>query len=157
MIFVIALLGSGCGSGTPKGDVSGTVTYKGKPVPRSTLTFLDAKNEALGSSSITDGKYLIGRVRPGLVRIVVSAPPVPPPGGPKLPRGFKKFFPVDRKIPEGAKVTKNEKGQMFAEPELPADAPTRLSTPGRYAQPDSSGLSYTVQSGSQKHDINLEE
>src|SRR5262249_53060077 len=51
--------------GEPRYDISGTVTYDGKPVPRGVILFtpdLAAKNDGLqGSAEIRDGAYDTGK------------------------------------------------------------------------------------------------
>lgn len=63
--FVVATLalclGLGCGSGQPRADLSGTVTFKGSPVPEGFLSF--APNVSSGGKGevkvlqIKDGKF----------------------------------------------------------------------------------------------------
>lgn len=73
-----------------KGQVSGTVKYKGKPLSAGTITFYDRTNRAV-SGAIKDGSYSVEQVATGPVRVTVAAPmPIymvgdKPPPGPKPP------------------------------------------------------------------------
>ncbi|MGH7170412.1 MAG: carboxypeptidase-like regulatory domain-containing protein [Gemmataceae bacterium] len=68
---------AGCGGG--QGKVTGTVNYRGKPLPNGTVSFFDKDNKVVGTSSITDGKYTIRNVLPGSVKITVAMAPLSPP------------------------------------------------------------------------------
>ncbi len=57
---LVAVLGCGGGAGdVDRYDVSGTVTFDGKPVPSGTITFLPAQGNTGpgGNANIKDGKY----------------------------------------------------------------------------------------------------
>jgi hypothetical protein len=57
------------------GQVSGTVTYQGKPLPIGTVSFLDSSNQHLASSAINDGTYAIPvKVPVGPVKVIVATP-----------------------------------------------------------------------------------
>lgn len=93
-LFLLLLTG-GCGSGTDKLEVSGTVTFKNKPLDQGVIQF-EPLDPTLGTGSgdiIKDGKYRIPRekgLKAGkyLVRISSgepgsqAAPPVPGESGP---------------------------------------------------------------------------
>lgn len=88
---------AGCGRGW--GEVSGTVRFKGQPLPMGTITFYDEANRA-EFSLIDEGKYAVKKVAAGKVKITVSAPlPVFMKGdteGPKrlakMPKGFPRRY-----------------------------------------------------------------
>src|SRR5262245_3718556 len=65
-VSVAALALAGCGSSGPKtAPVRGTVTYKGKPVPNGTVTFIpDAGHHATGDIR-PDGSYTLTTFKPG--------------------------------------------------------------------------------------------
>src|SRR5262245_50664021 len=67
-VLLVALVCIGCVR--PTGEISGTVTYRGKPLPSGTVTCLDVNNQALGSSAISQGSYSIARVPVGPVKII---------------------------------------------------------------------------------------
>jgi hypothetical protein len=150
VVLLATLTGLGCGG--RRSEVSGTVTYRGKPLEIGTVTFLDDNKLVLGSGAIADGKYSIAKLPRGPVKIVVTTPPQVPanlralsaPAGKTLPKGKqmeeeKHLSPEERKaLPRGFRV------------------PPHVVIPEKYANPDKSGLSYTVQPGSQEHNIELE-
>src|SRR5579885_2757594 len=70
----LALAVLACGCGARSGNVSGTVTYHGKPVADGTITFYDAGQRAWSSSTDGDGKYTVSKVPVGPARIVVMTP-----------------------------------------------------------------------------------
>lgn len=81
-----ALVLAGCGG---KGQVSGKVNYKGKPLPTGTITFYDRANRAVSSAIQKDGSYSVEQVAAGPVKVSVVMPmPIympgdkPPPGPP---------------------------------------------------------------------------
>jgi hypothetical protein len=143
LVLVAALLSPGCGQ--KKGDVSGTVTYQGRAVPVGTVTFLDAGNQAVGSSPISDGKYSLSKVPVGPVKVIVTTPPLPtqpvwlPPQARKPPPRDREML-TDRTPPN--------------DPAARREPPVVL--PAKYATPDESGLSFTVKPGRQEHPIELD-
>ena len=58
LVLLLLLLMSGCGrSGRPTGTVSGTVTYKGAPVPSGTVAFFGANDSAASFRMATKSKF----------------------------------------------------------------------------------------------------
>src|SRR5690348_5763213 len=80
--FLFCTLWIVAGCGNRQGEVSGTVSYGGKPLQNGTVSFFDQNNNVVGTSSIADGKNTIRKVPPGAVKITVAAdaasPPIPP-------------------------------------------------------------------------------
>jgi hypothetical protein len=93
-----------------------------------TVTFLDSSNKFLASSAISDGKYAIKVPVLGPVKITVTTPSSSPGG-----RG--------RKVP-----TKSKGGAPISV----------ISIPAKYGSADQSGLTYTVKSGSNTYNIELQ-
>jgi hypothetical protein len=126
--LLAVLSAAGCG-GPGVGTVSGKVTFQGVPLPTGRITFIpETGSPAVGV--IEDGKYSVPKVPPGPAKITVETSPP----GPKI-------------IVPG-------------EPPPPPESPTAkdqayVAIPARYARPDQTDLSYTVQSGSQPNDIDL--
>ena len=58
LVFSTVLL-TGCGSGPKRQKVSGTVTYKGVPIPNGSVTFLNGQKIAVGGAPIKDGVFEI--------------------------------------------------------------------------------------------------
>jgi hypothetical protein len=72
ILLGLLLLSAGCGRGW--GNVSGTVRYKGKPLPNGTITFYDEANQTVSGRIEADGKYSVNKVAAGKVKITVAAP-----------------------------------------------------------------------------------
>jgi hypothetical protein len=66
-----SLLLSGCGPG--RGDVSGVVYFKNKPLEAGTITFYDEYN-GVASSEIKAGSYAVTHVATGTAKIAVVTP-----------------------------------------------------------------------------------
>jgi hypothetical protein len=151
--WVVALglvLIAGCGR---KATVEGKVSYQGKNLDSGEVTFFDAGGKLLGRSVIEkDGSYKL-TCPPGEAKIAVATAQgggamggmggrVGPPkdmGGP----------PKDTKPPAGVDPRGLSGGYN------PSGGPA-VVVPPKYADPGTSGLSYTVTSGDQKHDISIE-
>jgi hypothetical protein len=128
---------AGCGGG--KGTVSGEVTFKGQPIPWGRITFLGQEGEKVGRSSpIVSGKYTIKDYPAGPVKISVES------------YDAKK---VDTsKIPPMMLERSKEGGWKEPPPEVVGK---HLPIPAKYADPEQSGLNYTVPRGTSTHDIAL--
>jgi hypothetical protein len=144
--LLLALFLSGCGRSSlgSEGEVSGKVTYKGQPIQGGQITFITPKGYTFTGVIDPQGHYKI-RALVGEVRIAVDnhmllkrsgtpAPDIRRPPGIEPPPGVK----VDDIQSSGVTITG-----------------TFVPFPEKYRSPDSSGLSYTVKSGSQTHDIEL--
>jgi hypothetical protein len=126
----------GCGRGGGLAPVSGTVTYRGQPVPGASVAFIPETVGALPASGLTDntGRYELMTTVPGdgvppgkyLVAITARGPDKPlPPGEASVVVGD--AVPGDPLIPE------------------------------RYFQPDTSGLTAEVPAGGTTADFTLTE
>jgi hypothetical protein len=124
-VLLCGAVSTGCGGG--KAKVTGTVTYRGTPLPVGTVTFFAANNQIVGSAPIRDGKYEMKDVPSGPMKISVSTPPAVKP---------------DRRHPPPA--------------DMPGGAATpSVQLPPKYNSPTESGLTYEVKGGSQEHSIDL--
>ncbi len=134
----------GCGA---KGTITGTVTYKGTPIPTGTIMFVPDNGSPSVTTAITDGKYTAEKVAAGPAKIGITSTFVDPhsispmqkmmqkgKGGPppEAPEAARKAFEA------GAQASK--KG---------------IKIPDEFANPDTSKETYTVKGGSQVHDIDL--
>jgi len=134
-----ALLAAGCGG---KGTVSGTVTVKGEPVTIGRIIFHpSAASKTVFASTIRNGKYEITDCPTGPVQVaVVSFAPKPkspakePPKNPKTP-------------PQTAPI--KVEGEEF-----PPDTKF-VVVPTKYGNPEKSGVTYEVKSGSQTQNFDL--
>jgi hypothetical protein len=143
LLLALLTLFVGCGS---KGTVSGKVLYQGNPLPGGTVTFLQEKG-AFHSVIHEDGSYRVTGIAPGPATITVSSPDPPQPAGPQSME----------KTVEQAKAHKAEIPPEIAKHMGDPEAGKRryMAIPSNYKDPDKSGLTYTVKSGAQEHDIQL--
>ncbi len=140
------LLTNGCGPDyKARGSVKGKVTYKKKALTTGTVMFTNKQGVSSSAHIDTDGNYIMNDAPVGdcQVTVTVTALPRDPTVkarltgkggvGPKMP---------EMKAPEGADV-----------PELPS-APTVpkeiVSIDPKYAKPETSGLTCTVEKNQQK-------
>ena len=74
-VLVGSSLAAGCGSGDgPAAEVSGTVTYDGKPVEEGGISFVAADGSAPGGGGvIKGGKYTATRVPIGNTKVSITA------------------------------------------------------------------------------------
>jgi hypothetical protein len=150
VLSVILLISFGCGK--PTGDISGKVTYQGKPVSGGSIIFFDAENLQVGSGALgLDGEYSVFKVPAGPMKIAVSAPTALPRRRQKDSRSSSL---ATEKAPEGA----NPKAPKWNGGGAAPGARSRVDVviPAKYTRPDQSGVTYTVQPGQQEHNIDLE-
>jgi hypothetical protein len=141
-------LTSGCG-GPRTAQVSGTITYNGKPLPRGTIGFTLIADDKRGDSSpILEGKYVIHRAPVGMVKVTITGGSAgnESMGPPPSVRTKAKTSGV-MKLGDG--VTKGEP----LDPNRPREKAYRV--PSKYATPASSDLAYDVRNGSQTRDFDL--
>ena len=139
---LLLLLAAGCSS---KGTVTGKITYQGKPLPAGWVTFMPEQGGGAFTSDIHDGEYKVTKVPPGPAKIAVDTPSE---SGPPSQFIMKMQLPAEVQ-PKGAP------GQSPEEFGKLSNAPKPVPIPKKYRDPSTSGLSYTVTSGSQVHDIDL--
>ncbi len=132
-VLLLALpLVTGC-AGQAKGTVSGKVTYQGKALSSGYVTFTADKGPPLHADIQSDGSYRLENVPVGPVKIGVQ---------PKASQEAMRAI----GMPRGPKDVDKVKAAV-------ADRETKL--PSKYADPNQSGLTYTVTNGPQQHDIDL--
>lgn len=132
---LLALAAAGCGS--PTAVVSGTVTFKGHPLPSGTILFHGSDGRVEHGLIGSNGVYTLTNAPPGPVRISVKSHPASPTGMPSR-GGPPPAAPTDL-----SPAVKEQRDGKF------------VSIPARYLDPQRSGLTYTVRPGIQTHDINL--
>lgn len=139
--FLLALTSAGCGSST--GTVSGKVYHKKASLKGGSVTFLSADKQFGKTAEIQeDGSYRLDELPPGDMTICVETSSLNP---------TRSTF-----IPKNA-MPKNVAGEGDFQPTDPRAAAQRyVPIPVRYADPETSGLKYTVGKGKQEHDIQLE-
>lgn len=71
--FVLVVLMAGCQHGEPAATVTGTITYKGKPVEHGQIMFHpQAGNAPSTTGEITNGTYT-AKAKPGSMRVEIQA------------------------------------------------------------------------------------
>jgi len=143
------LLATGCSSST----VNGKVLYQGKPVPGGTVTFIHPKKGSLASAIGEDGGYQFVDIPPGEVQITVAAPVKEK--GRNLPPNLD-WEQIKASHPPGIKEEEIKQKMGYRPAPTSSAATSSFSLPQKYADPTQSGLKYTVISGPQTHDIELE-
>lgn len=131
----VALLAAGCGG---VGDVSGKVTYQGKPVVTGSVTFYGPDKTPYLGAIDERGNYKVVGVPTGARPVTVASPdPLPPPGA-------KSGKPSNPSLPEGA-------------PEPKATRPEGWRPiPANYGDPNASKLTFEVRGGTNTIDIPLD-
>jgi hypothetical protein len=146
LLSLFALVG--CGSGGAQGKLTGKVLYKGKPVTGGSVIFRpsSASENTVTAPIDPNGNYT-AMVPAGVVKIAVDNRELQPPEATakKEPRP---------NLPKVGNVP-SDTPDPRVNPQKPAG--TYIKLPDKYHDVASSGLSYTVKSGSQNYDINLEE
>ncbi|HEV3446069.1 MAG TPA: hypothetical protein VG099_15615 [Gemmataceae bacterium] len=146
LLALFALVG--CGGSGAQGKLTGKVLYKGKPVTGGSVIFRpsSASENTVTARIDPTGNYT-ATVPAGVVKIAVDNRELQPPEAtakkeprPNLPKVGN--VPADTPDPR-------------VKPQKPAG--TYIKLPDKYHDVASSGLSYTVKSGAQNYDINLEE
>jgi hypothetical protein len=123
--FAVTLLATGCAPGY--GNVSGSVSYQGKPLTTGTIIFYDAGNGAPSAEIKPDGTYTVPHVRAGTAKVAIMMPMDIPFMGFGGSGGGK--------TPEPAKVP---------------------SLPPKFADPAQSGLTCQIKTGSNTCDLKLD-
>jgi hypothetical protein len=125
---LVALTATGCGG---RGDVSGKVTYKGKPLVWGTVQFEGSDNLVKQGNINSDGTYSVRGVAAGEARAAVSS--------------------INPKSSD-FQLRRGERGpRTTPRPEVKGWFPI----PEKYDTPFKSGLTYTVKSGQNTIDIDL--
>ena len=139
---LVALLLALAGCGGSKGEVEGTVTCNGEPIPWGRITFVcEGGNKPAIISKIINGKYKVADCPVGRAKISVESFPAPKGGqqgsGKDITKGF---------------------GPPKAEDAPPPEVAGKyLRIPLEYANSESSKLEYTIVHGKQSHDFKLPE
>ena len=131
VLAALVFAAAGCGGGTA--DVSGKVTYQGKPVVFGTVVLIGPDGVPKSGPIQPDGSFRVTGVKPGAAKVAVSSPPPP---GATLP---KKGPAIGRDA--GDKPPENET------PVSPEVARNWFPLPDKFADPAQSGATADVQSG----------
>jgi hypothetical protein len=152
-VLLLGLLAAGCSG---KGEVSGKVSYRGQPLVGGVVTFFHPTKGAFNSRIYKDGSYVIPDIPAGKVKVAVKS--LPPSGRSANPmaqmlkqesaKKGKTFSAEDR-----AKMSPEMKAAL--ENSSAPKSPQEVKIPANYADPEKSGLEYTVIGGKQTRDLEL--
>jgi hypothetical protein len=141
-LFTGLLTGCTANSQAPS-HISGTVSYKGSPVPGGTITF-HSDGEGIYSYALSaDGKFAVRNIPKGALLVTVETESVNP----------------KKKVKDyGGKGDKQYQERIAAEGNSAANKtppPAYVHIPSKYANAKTSGLTITAAAGDQVHDFNL--
>jgi hypothetical protein len=146
LVVLAGLALAGCAR--TKAPVSGSVKYKGKALPSGVVSFVSSDNQVASGQIGADGSYSIPAVTVGPAKVSVQ---VATPGKRSMmmgpPGGEKKMTSAGPKdMAERSAITTGEgAGTPVAVVQIPLE----------YANPDTSGLTFTVQPGANTFNIDL--
>ncbi len=137
-----ALFAAGCSK--PTGTVSGTVTYKGQKLKGGQVVFTPSSDSGYPVSAEIkeDGTYTIEKCPTGPVKISVETSYLRPPAGTVGARNN-----APKELPPNA---------GYKPPDVQNNLARYTEIPDKYENASTSGLTYTVTSGPQTHDIPLD-
>jgi hypothetical protein len=138
LALLVALAVVGCGGGVGKGTVSGTVKYKGAPLKGGRVAFSTSNKQAAMTDIKEDGSYTTPEMATGPAKISVQTSYLK-----QVTRIPANRPPKDQKPPEGYQMGDPEAGKRY------------VAIPAQYENAETSGLTYDVKKGSQKHDIDI--
>jgi len=132
LVFFVGFALPGCGG--RMGTVKGKVLISGRPMPNGTVAFVSADGQSVDTSEIdAEGNYTMRRAPVGPVKIsVIVSPPSNIPS-PNMKMGDK-----------GGRIKSETAGKKF------------VPVPERYRSSETTPLTYTVTSGEQSHNVEIE-
>lgn len=140
---IVLAAAAGCGRST--GTIEGTVTYRGKPVPKGVVAVFAGDGRVV-TGRITEGRFAARDVPLGEAVVTVECDK-PPAVAPKPPP------PVDKILD----ILPTDKGFAVMPELLAPPADPGVAIPTRYASRTTSPLRIKLAGGSQRFDITLEE
>ena len=144
---LLVLLAAGCNS---TGTVTGTVAYKGTPIPDGSVMFVPENGSPSVIAFIKDGKYTTEKMPVGPAKVAISSTynPVRQENfmAQMIHSGGKGGGPPLDAMPEEARQYFSGSGALSR----------GLKIPDKYSDVQNSGLSYTVTGGKQTKDFNLD-
>jgi hypothetical protein len=144
-IGLFPLVAFGCDSGVgARARVKGKVTFSNRPVTAGTIGFFGPKNRTASTQILEDGTYDIADAPVGDVTITVETPGATNMmggrfGQPERPPGVGSM-PADKAPPNAGLITSPNK---------------IVPIPAKYSKVETSGLKFTVENGTNDHDITL--
>jgi hypothetical protein len=82
LVVVLGMCGCGGGNKEKTGDVVGKVTLEGSPITTGSISFISKQGKTGAGELDANGDYKIRKIVVGKYNVVVSPPPLPPPGMP---------------------------------------------------------------------------
>jgi hypothetical protein len=146
LVLAALLLQAGCTS-KRRAVVRGQIMFFDKKLTAGTVYFHGANGQVGAGPIDFNGNYEVNDAPVGSCTITVRVPQAPqmPPGGGGNPG----------KPPKGMPPMRAPGGEEAADSSPAIDASKIVKIPGKYTKPESSGLTYTVEPGENKHDITL--
>jgi hypothetical protein len=145
VLLIMAMVAAGCAPS--KGSISGKVIYKETPLKGGNVTFISTDGKQTLSTPIKDdGTYSIENMPVGPVTITVETESLASAAQAATQAGKSHR----NTPPPGSGAPPGYGGSDAAD-----FAKRYVKIPDNYANPDTSGLTYTVTPGSQTHDIEL--
>ena len=148
LVFLLVLmLAAGCGSGAKaRAVVKGKVSIGDKQLTVGNVFFHGANNVMANGTIDKNGNYEIPDAPLGDVKISVTVPKV-------SPMMLAKMNAMRKGMPEAKSVDPSGSGKSIS---IMGDMPEHVvPIPDKYASPETSGLTYTVQPGEQTKDLPL--
>lgn len=134
VLFLLAALGCGDSSSTmQQAEVSGTVSYQGRPLPGGMISFLSERGFQNSAVISPDGHFRI-KAAVGRSKVTID--------NRMLSKQQKSTGPRLKNRPDSAEASPTVEG-------------TYVPLPEKYLSADESGLTYDVQKGTQTHDFQL--
>ena len=133
-LLPLLLLATGCGG---RGDVAGKVSLDGKPLPAGTIIFQDSKKHAV-SAEIKDGEYAATGVPTGDVKVAVDTTSL---------KGRAEMLVGGVKLSDQEAAARAQQAKEMLAKYRPI--------PTKYADPEKSGLTTKVNTGSNQYDVTL--
>jgi hypothetical protein len=140
LLVVAACAGLVAGCAPPAGSISGTVQYKGKPVPGGRIAFLAADGRLHPADIGEDGSYTVADVPVGPAKVSVD--------NQMLRMGQQAGV---EKLLAGANAPRGQ----APTPEMPKLVGRYVPLPATAADPEQSGIVYQVQTGRQTFPVDL--
>lgn len=146
VFFTSAMLwAAGCGGSG--GTVTGTVTFKGEPIPSGNVMFYPDSGAPMVTAPIMDGQYTAEKVPTGSAKVAITSMFFEgQPSSPMMNPNMRNKTVPSKAVPPEAQKAFEESTQMKK----------GVKIPERYLDPKQSGLTYTVKSGKQTKDFQLE-
>ena len=140
-LAIAAVLVAVAGCGRPPADVTGSVSYRGRPVVYGTVSIIAADQMTYYATIQTDGTFAVPGIPAGPARLGVYSPD--PYFEPPIPPAMKARYAEAQRAAGGPVLPKPPKGQW-------------VRLPPKYTDPVSSGLTAEVSAPATTIDLRLD-